>query len=127
MFIIVDKSVSRDESDAGWRGRYIGQRGRSYTVSGAGAFESRERADQVCADMPHECVVRRVRSSRLAAKLAAAEDNIATLRTQLDAYQATDEECTAALARVTAERDALADRVAELTRLLSTEVGEAAE
>ena len=144
-YVIVDESITHERSLAGEGKRYFGRRGWGFTVVEARPYESREAAlavlDEARQMFPRTDVRRVVPAGSMRARLDATEANVATLRAQIDGLQATDEESAtalasaiadrdkaiASLAEVEAERDTLAGRVAELQRLLSPEVGEAAE
>ncbi len=130
-WVIVDESITREQSLAGASKRYFGRRGWGFTVVEARPYESHEAAlsvlDEARRMFPRVDARRVVPAGAERARTESAEANAATLRAQLDGLQETDEACSAALASALADRDRLAARVVELLRLLSPQVGEAAE
>lgn len=104
--IIVDSGVTREESFEGKHLRYMGRRVWAYTVADAVPFDSREEAEKMAklhagtglgALRVVPVVAAGAKRARAAAQ--AAEDNVATMRAELDGLRATDAECAAALAR----------------------------
>lgn len=105
-WIIVDTKATNERDECGVDWRYLGRNGWRSTIREARPFATREDAEveahaEGIYDEPY-IRIRRVRpagTKRSRAAAQAAEDNVATLRTELDGLRATDAECAATLAR----------------------------
>lgn len=104
-WIVVDTSVSREESGAGGEYRYLGRRGWAFTIIEADPFDSRDAAEKIASGSD-------VRTPRICSVRPSA------IRRELDGLRATDAECAARLAAVTAERDAAVRELADVRRAI---------
>jgi len=104
-WIIVDTKATNEEDECGIDWRYLGRNGWRTTIAAAGTFATRDAAnDEAHAEgvfgEPH-IRIRRVRPAgarRARAAAQGAEDNIATMRAELDGLRATDAEMASRVA-----------------------------